>query len=67
MGIKINIMRAVSVEIESNKRATINDVLYSFWKSFNVSKSGLNINRIISNHYVYAREFCGGFQKKLLE
>ena len=27
----------------------------------------LGVDRIMSNHYVYAREFCTGFRKKLLD
>ena len=31
------------------------------------TKSGLRVDRIMSNHYIYAHEFCTGFRKKLLD
>ena len=40
-------------------------MLYFLWQSLHETKLGLRFDRIMSNHYVYAREFCTGFRKKL--
>ena len=60
-------LKTVSIKLESNKHATISHVLYFFWQLLYETKLGLRVDRIMSNHYVYACEFCTGFQKKLLE
>ena len=64
---KMKVLKAVSIKLESNKHVTISHVLYFFWQLLYETKSGLRVDRIMSNHYVYAREFCTGFRKKLLD
>ena len=63
----MKILKIVSIKLESNKHVTISHVLYFFWKLLYETKSGLRVDRIMSNHYVYARGFCTGFRKKLLD
>ena len=63
----MKVLKAVSIKLESNKHVTISHVLYFFWQLLYETKSGLRVDRIMSNHYVYAREFCTGFRKKLLD
>ena len=57
----------MSIYLESNKHITIISVLYYFWKLLYEIGSILRAYEITSNHYVYSREFCTGFQKKLME
>ena len=64
---KMKVLKIVSIKLESNKHVTISHVLYFFGSCLYKTKSGLRVDRIMNNHYVYAREFCTGFQKKLLE
>ena len=58
-------LKTVSIKLESNKHVTRSHVLYFFWQLLYKTKSGLRTDRIMSNHYVYAREFCIRFRKKL--
>ena len=60
-------LKTLSIKLDSNKHVTISHVLYFFWQLLYETKSGLRVDRITSNHYVYAREFCTGFRKKLLD
>ena len=60
-------LKTVGIKLESNKHVTKIHVLYFFWKLLYGTKSGLRVDRIMSNHYVYAREFCTRFRKKLLD
>ena len=60
-------LKIVSVKLESNEYVTTSHVLCFFWQLLYETKSGLRVDRIISNHYVYACEFCTGFRKKLLD
>ena len=53
----------VSIKLESNKQVTISHVLLFFGQLFYETKSGLRIDRIMSNHYVYAHEFALGFER----
>ena len=63
----MKVLKIVSIKLESNKHVTISHVLYFFWQLLYDTKSGLRVDRIMSNHYVYAREFCIRFRKKLLD
>ena len=63
----MKVLKTVSIKLESNKHVTISHVLYFFWQLLYETKLGLRVDRIMSNHYVYACEFCTGFRKKLLE
>ena len=60
-------LKTVSIKLESNKHVTISHVLYFFWQLLYKTKSGLRVDRIMNNHYVYACKFCTGFRKKLLD
>ena len=62
----MKVLKIVNIKLESNNHVTISHVLYFFWQLLYETKSGLRVDRIMSNHYVYAREFCIGFPKKLL-
>ena len=57
----------MNIKLKSNKHVTISHVLYPFWRLLYETKLGLTIDRIMSNHYVYATEFCTWFRKKLLD
>ena len=63
----MEVLKTMSINLEPNKHVTISHVLYFFWQLLYETKSGLRVNRIMSNYYVYAREFCTGFRKKLLD
>ena len=63
----MKVLKTVSIKLESNKHVTISHVLYFFWQLLYETKSGLRVDRIMSNHYVYARGCCTGFRKKLLD
>ena len=60
---KIKVFKILSTKLESNERVTISHVLYSFWQLLYKTKSSLRVDRIMSNNYVYAREFCIYFKK----
>ena len=53
--------------MESNKHITISSVLYYFWQLSYKNGSTFRANRIMSNHFVHAREFCTGLREKRLE
>ena len=57
---KIKVLKTVSIKLESNKHVTISHVVYFFWHLYE-TKSGLRIDRSMSNHYVYVHEFALGF------
>ena len=63
----MKVLKIVSIKLESNKHVTISHVLYFFLQLLYKTKSGLRFDNIMSNHYVYACEFCTGFRKKLLD
>ena len=55
---KMKVLKIVGIKLESNKHVTITHVLYFFWQLLYKTKSGLRVDRVMSNHYVYACEFC---------
>ena len=59
----MKVLKTVSIKLESNKQVTISHVLYFFWQLLYETKLGLRIDRIMSNHYVYAHEFALGFKR----
>ena len=67
LGSKMKVLTTVRIKLDSNKHVTISHVLYFFSKLLYETKSALGVDRIMSNHYVYAHEFSIGFRKKLLD
>ena len=62
----MKVFETVSIKLESNKHVTISHVLYFFWQFLYESKSGLRVDRIMSNHYVYAREILHWISKEII-
>ena len=60
---KMKVLKTVSIKLESNKQVTISHVLYFFGQLLYETKLGLRIDKIMSNHYVYAHEFALGFER----
>ena len=59
----MKVLKIVSITLESNKHVTIRHVFNFFWQLLYETKSGLRIDRIMSNHYVYAHEFALGLRE----
>ena len=63
----MRVLRTMSIKLESNERVSISHVFNFSRQLLYKSGSGLRVDRIMSNNYFYACEFCTGFQKKLLD
>ena len=58
---KMKVLKIVSIDLESNEHVTTSSVLYYFWQLLYETGLGLRVDKIMNNHYVYAREFCTAF------
>ena len=63
----MKVLKTMSIKLESNKHITVSQFLYFIWQLLYETKPSFTVDRIMSNYYVYAREFCTGFRKKLLD
>ena len=60
---KMKVLKIVSIKLESNKHVTISHVLYFFWQLLYETKSGLRVDRIMSNHYFMHVNFALDFKR----